>query len=62
MPVKAFPNSEAKVPLGIRLTARFPSELAAFVKTTAVVDGTTESKVIRGVITAWAKSQGFPGC
>ena len=60
--VKAFPDSEVKVPLDSCLTARCPSELAAFVKTTAVVDGVTESKVVRGVITAWAKSQGFSGC
>ena len=62
MPLKAFANSDAKAPLDSYLTARFPSELAAFVKTTAAVDGVTESKVLRGVILNWAKSQGFPGC
>ena len=62
MSVKSFPDSEVKVPLDSYLAARFPSELAAFVKATAAVDGVTESKVVRGVITAWAKSQGFPGC
>ena len=62
MPLKAFANSDAKAPLDSYLTARFPSELAAFVKATAAVDGVTESKVVRGVILNWAKSQGFPGC
>jgi hypothetical protein len=62
MPLKAFADSEVKAPLDSCLTARFPSELAAFVKATAAVDGVTESKVVRGVILSWAKSQGFPGC
>ena len=62
MPVKAFPDSEVKVPLDSYLTARFPSELAAFVKATAAVDGISESRVVRGVILSWAKAQGFPGC
>ena len=62
MPVKAFADSEVKVPLDSYLTARFPSELAAFVKTTAAVDGVSESKVVRSAILSWAKSQGFSGC
>ena len=62
MSLKVFADSEVSAPLDSYLTARFPSELAAFVKTTAAVDGVTESKVVRGVILSWAKSQGFPGC
>ena len=62
MSVKAFADSEVKAPLDSYLTARFPSELAAFVKTTAAIDGISESRVVRGVILSWAKSQGFPGC
>ena len=61
MPVKAFPDSEVKVPLDSYLTARFPSELAAFVKTTAAIDGLSESAVVRGAILSWAESQGFSG-
>jgi len=62
MSVKAFADSEVNAPLDSYLTARFPSELAAFVKTTAAVDGVTESAVVRGVIHSWAVTQGFPGC
>lgn len=62
MPVKAFSDSDVNAPLDSYLTARFPSELAAFVKTTAAVDGVSESKVVRSAIFSWAKSQGFSGC
>ena len=62
MPVKAFSDSDGNAPLDSYLTARFPSELAAFVKATAAVDGVTESKVVRSAIFSWAKSQGFSGC
>ena len=62
MSLKVFADSEVSAPLDSYLTARFPSELAAFVKTTAAIDGVSESTVVRGVIHSWAATQGFPGC
>ena len=46
-------------PLNTMLHARFPQELAVFVRTAALTEGVSESTVIRYACTQWAKAQGY---
>ena len=41
------------------LHARFPRELAVFLRTAALTEGVTESTVIRFACEQWAKTQGY---
>ena len=46
-------------PLNTMLHARFPQELAVFVRTAALTEGVSESTVIRYACTQWAKAEGY---
>ena len=46
-------------PLNTMLHARFPQELAVFVRTAALTEGVSESTVIRYACTLWAKTEGY---
>ena len=46
-------------PLNTMLHARFPQELAVFVRTAALAEGVSESTVIRYACTQWAKAEGY---
>ena len=41
------------------LHARFPKPIVSFVKTTALVEGVSESTVLRFALEQWATAQGF---
>ena len=46
-------------PLNTMLHARFPQELAVFLRTAALTEGVSESTVIRYACTQWAKAEGY---
>ena len=46
-------------PLITMLHARFPQELAVFLRTAALTEDVSESTVIRYACTQWAKAQGY---
>ena len=46
-------------PLNTMLHARFPQELAVFVRTAALTEGVSESTVIRYTCTQWARAEGY---
>ena len=46
-------------PLNTMLHARFPRELAVFLRTAALTEGVSESTVIRYACTLWAKTEGY---
>ena len=46
-------------PLNTMLHARFPKELAVFLRTAALTEGVSESTVIRYACTLWAKTEGY---
>ena len=46
-------------PLNTMLHARFPQELAVFVRTAALTEGVSESTVIRYACTQWARAEGY---
>ena len=41
------------------LHARFPEPIVSFVKTTALIEGVSESTVLRFALEQWATAQGF---
>ena len=47
-------------PLNTMLHARFPKPIVSFVKTTVLVEGVSESTVLRFAMEQWATAQGFP--
>lgn len=60
MSIQAYAGLErSRGPLNVALHVRFPAELASFVKTTALVEGVTESTVLRFALEQWATTQGF---
>ena len=46
-------------PMNSVLHARFPEPIVSFVKTTALVEGVSESTVLRFALGQWATAQGF---
>jgi len=48
-----------EAPLTAMLHARFPANLAVFIRTAALTAGVTESTAIRFACRQWAESQGF---
>ena len=46
-------------PLNTMLHARFPHELAVFLRTAALTEGVSESTVIRYACTQWARAEGY---
>ena len=46
-------------PMNAVLHARFPEPIVSFVKTTALVEGVSESTVLRFALEQWATAQGF---
>ena len=46
-------------PLNTMLHARFPQELAVFLRTAALTEGVSESTVIRYACTQWATAQSY---
>ena len=46
-------------PLNTMLHAHFPEPIVSFVKTTALVEGVSESTVLRFALEQWATAQGF---
>ena len=46
-------------PLNTMLHARFPKPIVSFMKTTALVEGVSESTVLRFALEQWATAQGF---
>ena len=60
MSIQAFARHEKhNGPMTSVLHARFPEPIVSFVKTTALVEGVSESTVIRFALEQWATAQGF---
>ena len=60
MSIQAFAIHEKhKGPINAVLHARFPEPIVSFVKTTALVEGVSESTVLRFALEQWATAQGF---
>ena len=60
MSIQAFARHEKhNGPMNAVLHARFPEPIVSFVKTTARVEGVSESTVLRFALEQWATAQGF---
>ena len=60
MSIQVFARHEKQNgPMNAVLHARFPEPIASFVKTTALVEGVSESTVLRFALEQWATAQGF---
>lgn len=60
MLIQAFAKHEKhNGPLNAVLHARFPEPIVSFVKTTALIEGVSESTVLRFALEQWATAQGF---
>ena len=60
MSIQTFAKREKRQgPLSAVLHARFPEPIVSFVKTTALVEGVSESTVLRFALEQWATAQGF---
>ena len=60
MSLQAFARHEKhNGALSAVLHARFPEPIVSFVKTTALVEGVSESTVLRFALEQWATAQGF---
>ena len=60
MSIQAFARYERhNGPMNAVLHARFPEPIVSFVKTTALVEGVSESTVLRFALEQWATAQGF---
>lgn len=58
--VQKFAEKEhLSAPLNTMLHARFPQELAVFLRTAALTEGVSESTVIRYACTQWARAEGY---
>ena len=60
MSIQTFARHEKRNgPMNAVLHARFPEPIVSFVKTTALVEGVSESTVLRFALEQWATA-GFP--
>ena len=60
MPIRTFARREKhQGPMTSVLHARFPEPIVSFVKTTALVEGVSESTVLRFALEQWATAEGF---
>ena len=60
MSIQAFAKQEKhQGPMTSVLHARFPEPIVSFVKTTALVEGVSDSTVLRFALEQWATAQGF---
>ena len=60
MTLRKFAQMEYQgAPLNTMLHARFPKSLAVFLKSAAMVEGVTESTLIRYACEEWASTQGY---
>ena len=60
MSIQTFARHEKhNGPLNAVLYARFPEPIVSFVKTTALIEGVSESTVLRFALEQWATAQGF---
>ena len=60
MSIQTFAKHEKhNGPLNGVLHARFPEPIVSFVKTTALVEGVSESTVLRFALEQWAAAEGF---
>ena len=60
MSIQAFAKREKyQGPMTSVLHARFPEPIVSFVKTTARVEGVSESTVLRFALEQWATAEGF---
>ena len=60
MSIQAFARHEKhNGPMNAVLHARFPEPIVSFVKTTALVEGVSDSTVLRFALEQWATAQGF---
>ena len=60
MTLRKFAQMEYRgAPLNTMLHARFPKTLAVFLKSAAMVEGITESTLIRYACEEWASTQGY---
>ena len=60
MSIKTFAEREKyQGPKDAVLHARIPGPMLSFVKTTALVEGVSESTVLRFALEQWATAQGF---
>ena len=60
MSIQAFARHEKhNGPMNAVLHARFPEPIVSFVKTTALVEGVSESTVLRFALEQWPTAQGF---
>ena len=46
-------------PMRTMVHARFPAELAVFLKTAALTEGVSESTALRFAVNQWASTEGF---
>ena len=60
MSIRTFARREKhQGPMTSVLHARFPEPIVSFVKTTALVEGVSESTVLRFALEQWATAEGF---
>ena len=60
MSIQAFAKREKHHgPMTSVLHARFPEPIVSFVKTTALVEGVSDSTVLRFALEQWAAAEGF---
>ena len=60
MSIQAFARREKhQGPMTSVLHARFPEPIVSFVKTTELVEGVSDSTVLRFALEQWATAQGF---
>ena len=60
MTLREFAKMEYRgAPLNTMLHARFPKTLAVFLKSAAMIEGVTESTLIRYACEEWASTQGY---
>ena len=60
MSIRTFARREKhQGPMTSVLHARFPEPIVSFVKTTALVEGVSDSTVLRFALEQWATAEGF---
>ena len=60
MSIQTFARHEKRNgPMNAVLHARFPEPIVSFVKTTALVEGVSESTILRFALEQWAAAEGF---
>lgn len=62
MSIQTFARREKRNgPMNAVLHARLPESIVSFVKTTALIEGVSESTVLRFALDQWARAEGMTG-